>query len=879
MRSFSPSPLSEFSWYRLSVTLVNIRSIPRVSAHPLSIIDAIIKGVNSLAFPNDRAEHLIFFHIKNRKHTFKIYQSVPVPLEIFFIRKTLSEVNHWVATFKTYLEDPETGKNFAILSISGPEERNLSRVWEELGELATEGEICLEFLTPFPFKPEKEKERTFIGKEGFIRSFERRFTRLFGKEVLYRSETDQFYLLPYYWHYTEIRHQPKSQPGLKYINGCVGKLYLKGTYKDFLPFLVLGSELHTGPKLAHGQGYYLLHKESPPHFAPHFPDEKAILSVIREVVENYDSALEYLSATKDHPFDEVRYAEEIYREIKEGTYQPTPNTAFSIKKKGSGQRIVERVSFKDLVVQEYLRKTITPVFERIFEPESIGFRKGVSREKAISLIQEAIASGYQYVIEADIEDFFPSVDPNILMKLIEFYLPKNDTLLKNLLCQSIRNGYQLEGKLYERNNGLAQGSPLSPILANLYLDAFDEKIRDWNVRLVRYADDFVILTKTKKDAEVILAKSQSFLSALGLRLKREKTLIRPIKDGFRFLGIRFERSEVVVEPEEEFKRLKKPLYITEPYLYLSVNGDALIISRNRVVLETIPLYRISEIMVMEKSLFSTALVKKCAEFNIPLTITLNTGYYITTIKPDSKRYYEIASRHCQRYYSLSETELLCFAKEIAVGKMKGYISLFRQRYQPGHNLIIDELLGTISRINQAGSLEEIRGLEGSMAKRIYQQLNPMIANPAFHIQKREREKPDPINSLLNFGYYLLFARINATLRAVGLNPYLGFLHSPSDEYESLAYDIQELFRPFIDRFIIRILNLKVISRDDFRETKDGAYLKREAVKKFIDQFEAEMVRKSEKRELSLEERIYFQVLVIKKWVLEDASLTFYGWEL
>jgi CRISPR-associated protein Cas1 len=188
-------------------------------------------------------------------------------------------------------------------------------------------------------------------------------------------------------------------------------------------------------------------------------------------------------------------------------------------------------------------------------------------------------------------------------------------------------------------------------------------------------------------------------------------------------------------------------------------------------------------------------------------------------------------------------------------------------------------LGTISRINQAGSLEEIRGLEGSMAKRIYQQLNPMIANPAFHIQKREREKPDPINSLLNFGYYLLFARINATLRAVGLNPYLGFLHSPSDEYESLAYDIQELFRPFIDRFIIRILNLKVISRDDFRETKDGAYLKREAVKKFIDQFEAEMVRKSEKRELSLEERIYFQVLVIKKWVLEDASLTFYGWEL
>ena len=359
---------------------------------------------------------------------------------------------------------------------------------------------------------------------------------------------------------------------------CVGKLYFKGRFRDFLPFLLLGSEVHIGTKLSNSQGYYRLHKESPGYFNSFFPHKKIMVSVIRDVINRYDHALQALSETEKYPFEENQYAENLFQLIACDTYIPTPHIAFTIKKKDGVDRLVEQIPFRDLIIQQYLLKTISVVFDRFFEEESIGFRKGVSRQKSIEIIQAAIAEGYQYVIESDIEDFFPSVDLDILKYQLDAYIPQNDTCLKNILLKSIKNGYVLNGVYHERIKGLAQGSPLSPILANLYLDSFDEQIKQWGlvspdehaetdhdtgdaghkaafsnaargVKMVRYADDLIILTRTKEDAEHVLSETEAYLSTLGLKIKKEKTAIRSIKDGFQFLGIRFERSAVMVEGE------------------------------------------------------------------------------------------------------------------------------------------------------------------------------------------------------------------------------------------------------------------------------------------------------------------------------------------
>lgn len=873
------SPFSFSHWYRLSATLINIRSSPAMTVHPLTVFQSIIKGTSALAGCPDEPE--IFFHLKNKRHTYRMKEADRIAIEIFFCRQTSESVKQWRDTFKSYLSDPQTGRNFDILGMSDLEERTIDKLFSEIGTLPEEGELCLEFLMPLPFKIEQDKNRTHISKQTLIRLFEKRFSRLFGKEIVYESDSDNFSVLPYYWNYTEIRHQSKSQPGqVQYINGCFGKIYIKGSFRDFLPFLVLGSELHTGTKLSNAQGYYILHKEPVGYFEKFFPNKQAVVSVIQDVLERYDDALESLSAAEKFPFNEDQYAEELCRQIAGNTYMPSPNTAFLIKKKNKADRLVEQLHSRDLIVQQYALKTITPFFERMFEDVSIGFRKGISREKSIEMVKSAIAEGYQYVIESDIEDFFPSVDLKQLNELIDFYIPQKDLCLENIIQKSTGNGYVLNGRRYERTKGLAQGSPLSPILANLYLDSFDEQMKQWDVRMIRYADDFIILAKSKDDAENILSRTEAYLSGLGLKLKKEKTAIRHVKDGFQFLGMRFARSEVVVEPEEEFKRLKKPLYITEPYLFLSLNGDAIDIKKDGRIIETIPLRRISEIMVMDKTVFSTALISRCTEYNIPFTIALNTGYYITTVKPDSKKYYEVSSNHTRKYSSLSETEILSIAKEFVAGKINNYISLFRQRYAKDTNLFILELERVTQHIYQAGDIHAVRGYEGAAAKKIYQRLNSHIDDEEFHIKKRDRLQPDRINSMLNFGYYLLFSRINATVRAIGLNPYLGFLHSPEDNYESLVCDIEELFRPRIDRFIIRLINLKAITKDDFVEAEKRLSLKREAVRTFLNQFEAEMDRKGRgKNTLSLKENIYVQAMVIKNYVLEDKPLVFYSWKV
>ena len=187
-------------------------------------------------------------------------------------------------------------------------------------------------------------------------------------------------------------------------------------------------------------------------------------------------------------------------------------------------------------------------------------------------MKKAIEEGYKFVIESDIEDFFPSVDLHRLLELMQIFFVQHDTLLLSVLQKIVLNGYLRNGNICERTKGLAQGSPLSPLLANLYLDAFDETIQQWGVRFIRYADDFIILAKTEQDAEKILVQTEQYLSTIGLFINRKKTAIKPISSGFQFLGISFEHSEITESHEQELQLLKKPLYVTQPFSFRFKRG-------------------------------------------------------------------------------------------------------------------------------------------------------------------------------------------------------------------------------------------------------------------------------------------------------------------
>jgi CRISPR-associated protein Cas1 len=871
------SGLEALRWLKLYTLLVYERDAPASGGQASYIIQAITKeiiGHHRASAPPD-----VVFHIAGTRHTARWRKGDFLPVEFMFPQWGSDDVRRWREYLSLVMASKGKSAAFSLAEANEPVTRSLTNLAEEQPDLPIEGEICLEFLSPLPFSPAKGKPRTFISREQFINALERRLSRLFGATLSYASDRDEFDVLPYYWNYTESRYQSHSQPGsTHYLNGCIGKLYIRGRFADFLPFILLGSELHAGTKIGYSQGYYLIHPKSTLFFTRTFPDKTALATVVRDMANRYDYSTTADEWERPRDYDEATLTDEIWSQLKENNYQPEPNRAFLIPKKDGSSRLVERLKPKDFIVQRYLLSMLSPVVEKILEDESIGFRKATSRTRAIELVRAAVAEGYAFAVESDIESFFPSINLETLECLLDHYLPSNDMVVKDLLVRCIRVPYILQGKAHERHKGLAQGSPLSPLLANLYLDSFDEEIKSSDMRLIRFADDFVILARTREEAEDVLADARSILSTLGLGLKETKTAIKPVSEGFRFLGIEFQGLESRVLPEETPRILAKPLYITEPFVFLALDGEAVAIRKQGKVIDTIPLRRVSEVLVMERASFSTSFVRRCVELKIPLTVTLSSGYYLTTIKPDSKAYFDIVYQHTKRFAELSDAEHVTIAREIATGKLANYVAMFQQRYQRGQHVFTKELQEFIARINCAEDIYHILGFEGAAAAKCYEYLNNFIDDPSFHIRKRIRKKPDPINSMLNAGYYLLFSRINALCRTAGLNPYLGFLHSHADDYESLVVDIQELFRSRIDRFVIKLLNLKIIQQNDFQNTDRGMYLTSQAFRRLLGEFEKELSRVPHSNKATLMESLERQVMSIKKWVRDGSPIMFYRWD-
>lgn len=876
------SIFDELTWYRISCDLVNTRSVAHKVPPGFVPFQAIVKWVSAevqQAFGHS-TEPPAAFHLLGKSFRFKPTVGDRVTLEVLLFTCSAAQAQAWAEVLERYFADRGAEANWQPVGAARLEQRSYPALVGERGVQDVGDEVCLEFLMPVPLRVSGGRSRTYVDAAGLVSLFEGRFRRLFGREVRYAPGGDEFYVLPCYWKYTQVGHPSSSQAGtVQYIKGCVGSLYLRGRFANFLPFLVLGSEVHAGPKLSNAQGYYLLFDRPRPYFDRFFPDRLALTAVAESVAERYDDLTEALGAHGPEAMRPELLAADLWRDLREGRWEPAPSEAFVVRKPDGTERLLERFNFRDRVVYQYLLKVLEGPFDRLFEESSVGFRKGRSRQDAVALVQQALADGFQYIVESDIEEFFPSVDLSLLAALLDRYLPKGDVLLRSVLDRCLRAGYLLKGVFHERRQGLPQGSPLSPILANLYLDAFDEHVASLGVRLVRYADDFVILARSRSEALKVFAAAEEFLASLGLRTKSEKTGVRPVAEGFEFLGIKFTRSEAVVSPEEEIRRLRKPLYVTEPYLFVSLNGEAVDLVRARVPVQTFPLRRISEIILMENAVVSTALLRKCVQDNIPISITLGSGYYVTTVKPDSKRYYSLVFEHGRRYSQLSDTEVLAIAKDIAAAKVENTVQLFRQKYVAGANRLIRDLEDCVRRIHEAGDLDAVRGQEGAAARLGYRGLNLLLDDAAFHLTRRRRERPDRMNSLLNLGYYSLYGRINATVRSVGLNPYLGFLHAPEDSYESLVADLVEPFRARIDRFVVRLVNLRIVRSSDFTEGRNGAYLTREAKKRFIEQFEAELEKRSGKDGATLGQLLYYQIVVVKKWVVEGGSLTFYRWNV
>ena len=224
--------------------------------------------------------------------------------------------------------------------------------------------------------------------------------------------------------------------------------------------------------------------------------------------------------------------------------KPSSDEASPLQARGNTPKRYRRLAIPtvaDRVLQTAVAMVLTPILEREFEDTSFAYRRGRGVLQATQRIERLRDEGFVWVVDADIESFFDHIPRAPLLTALHT-LVRDDRLIA-LVNQWLSAPIALvDGSITPRERGLPQGSPLSPLLSNLYLDTLDEAMLDADHRIVRFADDFVILCRSQSEAESALALTQDVLTSLALRLNSEKTRLVDFNRDFRFLGVNFVRS-------------------------------------------------------------------------------------------------------------------------------------------------------------------------------------------------------------------------------------------------------------------------------------------------------------------------------------------------
>ena len=234
---------------------------------------------------------------------------------------------------------------------------------------------------------------------------------------------------------------------------------------------------------------------------------------------------------------------QLHSELRMDAYRPQPVRRKMIPKPGKigEMRPLGIPTIYDRVCQQALLNRLEPIFEPEFDDASYGFRRGRSTKDALRKVWKEIEEGNEWIVDADLKNYFGTVDHEKLITLVARKVADGRVL--RIIESMLKADCYAEGRLFPTKEGTPQGGVVSPLLSNILLTPFDKEMRRRGYRLTRYADDWVVICRTRAEAESVLATARKILESLGVRMNPEKTRIVHVRHGFEFLGFKIKRGE------------------------------------------------------------------------------------------------------------------------------------------------------------------------------------------------------------------------------------------------------------------------------------------------------------------------------------------------
>ena len=568
-------------------------------------------------------------------------------------------------------------------------------------------------------------------------------------------------------------------------------------------------------------------------------------------------------------------------EVLENRYQAQALLWVWLEKPGKKPRPLAIPAVRDRVLQSAANQIMQPFLEEEFEQCSFAYRKGRSVNTAIDQIVKYRDQGYQWVVDADIQQFFNEINHATLFHLVHRLFANHDLLaLIKIWIQAQIN--HPEGA-FCLIRGIPQGAPISPNLANLFLDGFDEFLLGKNMKLVRYADDFLILSKSEYGAKQGLELTEKVLKQLKLELNREKTTITNFNKGFRFLGVQFVRSLALKTnssssegpknqattsdaqaPEQKITNnfgsidssinrvnasdatSHRTLYVLEHGRTLSCENGKVLVKFDGEILQEIHAIHLDQILVFSNIMLTTPFINLCLEHHINLVIMSSAGRFFGVLDNINSRSLSLQKQQFQLKDDLTVCRYI--AQSIVRGKIKNTRTIVRRYTRKRHLIKANQLVTSLQnherKLFDVKTMNEVRGYEGIAARHYYTLFTELFAETWGFNGRNRRPPTDPVNALLSYGYTLLYYNVYALLLARGFDPRIGILHEERSGHAALASDLMEEFRPIvIDALVLRSLLNKRFSKDDFvlPERKGQACLLRNpARRRFVHLFENKM---------------------------------------